>query len=114
MSDKGDTKRVRMSGAERQLRSELTRILYSEGLLRGSLTVRERTCGKPSCKCIKKGEKHSSLYLVVCEEGKYRQVFVPRDLHEVVRSWVENHKKVRDLLEGISELHYQKLRNREA
>ena len=41
------------------------------------------------------------------------QVFVPRDLHELVRGWVENHKRCRDLLEEISKLQYEKIRKRE-
>jgi hypothetical protein len=59
-------------------------------------------------------EKHTALYLVFSEEGKYRQVFVPKELHEVVRQWVENHKKARELLEEISQIHREKLRKREA
>ena len=105
--------RSKMGAAERTLRSRLTRILHSEGILRGNLSVRERTCGKPNCRCMTGGEKHSAVYLVFSEGGKYQQVFVPKALHERVRQWVENHKKARDLLEEISQLHSSKLRNRE-
>ena len=103
-----------MSKAERQLRSRLTKILHSDGVIRGSLALRERTCGKPGCRCVTKGEKHVSLYLVVSEEGKYRQVYVPRSLEECVRRWVENRSKARELLEDLSNLHYEKLRKRES
>ena len=102
-----------MKPAERRLRSRLKQLLDSEGVIRGSLTVRERTCGKPGCKCVTKDEKHSSLYLSVSQDGKYRQVFVPKSLEEVVRRWVENHSKAKELLEAISQLHYEKLRARE-
>jgi hypothetical protein len=102
-----------MSAAERRLRSELTRLLHSHGVIRGSVAIRERTCGKASCRCVTRGEKHVSMYLVVCEGGKYRQVFVPKALHEPVHAWVRNHKKARELLEEISVLHYEKLRKRE-
>lgn len=103
-----------MSKTERHLRSQLTKILHSEGAIRGSLAVRERACGKPGCRCVTKGEKHVSLYLVVCEEGKYRQVYVPRSFEELVRRWVQNHCKARKLLEDLSKLHYEKLRKRES
>lgn len=102
-----------MTPAERKLRSELTRLLHSEGILRGNLSLRERTCGKPNCRCVTQGQKHVALYVVLRDEGKFRQVFVPRDLHELVRGWVENHKRCRDLLEEISKLQYEKIRKRE-
>ena len=102
-----------MSDAERRLRSELTRILYSESLLRGCTAWRERKCGRPTCHCATGGEKHRSLYLVASEGGKPRQVFVPKRLREDAARWVENYHRARELLEEISKLQYEKLRNRE-
>jgi len=102
-----------MSAEERKLRSQLTRLLHSEGLLRGNLSLRERSCGKPTCRCMTQGLKHEALYLVFSAEGRYQQVFVPKELRELVTQWVENHKRARDLLEEISLLHCQRLRNRD-
>jgi hypothetical protein len=51
--------------------------------------------------------------LVVGQAGKYRQVFVPKELEEVVRLWVQNHQKARDLIEEISQVHYERVRKRE-
>ena len=102
-----------MSGAERDLRSRLTRLLHASGVIRGSLAFRQRTCGNPGCRCVTRGKKHSGLYLVVSEEGKSRQVFVPKGLEDVIGKWVENYAEARALLEEISKLHYEKLRNRE-
>ncbi len=102
-----------MSRAERDLRSRLTKLLHSDGVIRGTLAGRERTCGKPGCRCVTKGEKHAGLYLVVSEEGKYRQIFVPKAFEDDVRRWVESYANARTLLEEISKLHHEKLRNRE-
>lgn len=102
-----------MSTAERDLRSRLTKLLHSSGIIRGSLAVRERTCGKPGCRCATKGKKHTALYLVVSEEGKYRQIFVPKAFEERVRQWVESYADARTLLEELSKLHHEKLRKRE-
>lgn len=101
-----------MSRRERDARGRLAQLIHDGGLIRGSLVVRQRTCGKPNCRCAR-GEKHASLYLVVSEEGKYRQVFVPKDLEQVIRLWVENHQKARDLFEEISRMHHERVRNRE-
>ena len=101
-----------MGPPERQLRSSLSQLTSQAGLLRGSLSVRERVCGKPGCKCTR-GEKHVSLYLVVSEGGKYRQLFVPKELESQVRSWVENHKRARGLLEAVSDICLERVQRRE-
>ena len=112
MSDKRSPSRGRMASREREIRSQLTRLVNVEGLLRGTLSVRSRTCGKPGCKCAR-GEKHVSLYLVFSQGGKYRQLFIPKDLEEEVRGWVDNHNKARDLLEEISVVQREKIVKRE-
>jgi hypothetical protein len=107
----GKIPRSRMSERERNARGRLAQLIHDGGLIRGSLVVRERTCGKANCRCAK-GQKHASLYLVVSEGGKYRQVFVPKELERVVRLWVENHQKARDLFEEISRMHHERVRKR--
>ena len=102
-----------MSKAERDLRSRLTKLLHSTAIIRGTLADRERVCGQSSCRCVTKGEKHAALYLVVSEEGEYRQIFVPKAFEDLVRQWVEDYADVRALLEEISKLHHEKLRKRE-
>ncbi len=113
MPDKKAGARSRMSAQERRARSRLNQLLHSEPLIRGTLSLRERSCGKPNCKCVIKGEKHVALYLVVSEDGKYRQIFVPRFLHDQVRTWVDNYAKAKALLEEISQIQHDKLRSRE-
>ena len=101
-----------MSPGERELRSRLGQLLHSAGFLRGSLSLRERVCGKPNCKCSR-GERHVGLYLVASEGGKPRQLFVPRAWEDDVREWVQNHHEARAILEEISELHRARLKKRE-
>jgi hypothetical protein len=101
-----------MGPRERDLRSSLSQLAHQAGLLRGSLSVRERICGKPGCKCTR-GEKHVSLYLVVSERGKYRQVFIPKELEDQVRSWVENHRRAQEILEGVCRICLEKVQKRE-
>jgi hypothetical protein len=101
-----------MTQRERNARGKLAQLIHDFGLIRGTLSERKRTCGKPNCRCAK-GEKHVSLYLVASEGGKYRQVFIPKELEAVVRLWVQNHQKARDLFEEISSIQYERVRNRE-
>ncbi len=112
MSDKDyPIPRGAMSVQERHTRSELAQLLSQKAILRGSLLVRQRVCGKANCKCAR-GEKHESLYLVVTEGGRTRQLYVPKDWESRVRRWVENHHRARDLMEEVSRIYWDKVRER--
>lgn len=104
--------RSQMSAQERHLRSRLVQLLSGCGVVRGSLSVRERTCGKPNCRCAR-GEKHRGVYLVFSHQGRFRQVFVPRRHEAAVRQWVEQYHEVRRLLEELSELYLAKVSRRD-
>jgi hypothetical protein len=82
-----------------------------QGLIRGTPSVRERSCGKPNCKCAR-GEKHASLYIVVSVDGKYKQVCVPRALEAEVRSWVAQYQRIQELIEEISNSYLERIQNR--
>ena len=86
-------------------------MIHTQGLLRGSLLERERVCGKPSCKCMH-GDLHQSLYLVVSEKGRARQLFIPKDWEALVRRWVQNHHDARELMEEVSRIHWERVRTR--
>jgi len=101
-----------MSAQERRGRSALARLVSQRGLLRGNLLERRRVCGRPNCKCAR-GELHAGLYLVFSEGGKLRQLFVPKRWEARVRLWVQDYHEVRRLLEEVSRLYVEKLRQRE-
>ncbi len=103
--------RASMSPRERDRRSRLAQLAHGAGLLRGTLAVRERACGKSNCKCAK-GEKHVSLYLVASYEGHVRQLFIPKDWEPQVRRWAQQYKEARKLLEEVSLLYWDKVKKR--
>jgi hypothetical protein len=103
--------RSHLSARERQLRSRLAKLVHEVPLLRATLNPRERVCGKPGCRCAR-GEKHRSLYLVSSLEGKPRQLFVPTDWEQDARQWVANYQEVKELLEEISALYWDRLSRR--
>lgn len=112
MSDKDrPIPRASMSAQERRLRSELAQLIDQKAILRGSLLVRRRVCGKPTCKCTR-GEQHESLYLVIAEGGRTRQLYVPKDWESRVRRWVAHHHRARQLMEEISRIYWDKVRDR--
>ena len=94
--------RSQRSAKERDARSRVIQRVAEEPLLRGSLVVMRRTCGKAGCHC-QAGEKHPALYLSV-RRGKQRtMIYVPTALEETVRAWVQNGKLVDDLLDFVSQ-----------
>lgn len=102
---------AQMSPHERELRSQLKQMLSGLGVVRGTLAVRETTCGKANCRC-KRGHKHVALYLVVSEDGKLRQLFIPKTLESQARQWVASYQRIRELLEELSRLHWERLKQR--
>jgi len=104
--------RSHMSAQERKTRSRLAQIISGHGLMRGSLLVRRRKCGKPTCHCAQ-GEGHESLYVVISEKGRTRQLFVPKEWESLVRQWVGDHRQARQLMEEVSRIYWDKLRKRQ-
>jgi hypothetical protein len=100
-----------MAPEERQRRSRLTQIVSQRGLLHATLLERQRKCGKEGCRCTR-GELHQSLYLAVSENGRTRQLYVPKDWEPVVRRWVEDDHRARQLMDEISRLYWEKVRTR--
>jgi len=104
--------RTGMSPQERALRSRLTQIVCGQGLIRGTLLDRRRACGNPRCHCAK-GLGHPALYLILSDGKRQRQLYIPRDFHQRVRQWVDNHHKVRALIHDISEIHWDRIKRRQ-
>ena len=104
--------RSAMSEPERRLRSELAQIVSGHGLIKGTILERERACGNPRCKCAK-GQKHRAVYLMLRQEGKLRQLYIPARFEPLVRQWVANQQRVKQLLKEISEFYWQKVKQRQ-
>lgn len=102
--------RGEMTAAEREQRSRLAQLIHEAGVVRGTLLIRKRLCGKPTCRCAR-GERHTSLALQVSTNGMSKQVHVPKDLEEEVRCWVKQYQEVRERLEKISDLHLRKIQS---
>jgi len=103
--------RTQMSKQERENRSRLKRYISYKEFIRGTLSIRERVCGKPNCKC-QRGEKHVSLFLTRSKGGRIEQLYIPREKEQLVRRLVKNYRDVRDLLEKISSINWEKLKSK--
>src|SRR5215831_19167320 len=99
--------RARRSAEERELRSRLAQLITTYGFVRGNLVHRERTCGRPNCRCAR-GDKHPSVSLIASDEGKIQQLHIPSDLERTAQEWVETYHRIRKLLEELSQKQWEK------
>ena len=103
--------RSKMTKEERENRSRLKPYVSYREFVRGTLSVRERVCGKPNCKC-RRGTKHVSLFLSRSKDGKIEQLYIPKNKEELVRRWVQNYRDLQQLLEKISSLYWNRLKEK--
>ncbi len=94
--------RSQRSPQERDARSRTVQCVAEEPLLRGSLVLMRRTCGKKGCHCLQ-GEKHPAWYLAIRRGKQRKMIYIPPALEETVRQWVQNGKQVDELLDLISQ-----------
>jgi len=94
--------RTQRSGPERQARSRAAQLLANEPFLGGSLVLRQRSCGKSYCRC-QRGQKHPALYLYTRSGGRQIGTYIPKALHHTVRQAVDNGRRVRRLLDQVSQ-----------
>jgi hypothetical protein len=80
-------------------------------ILRGSLTERFLTCGKPDCRCAR-GERHGPVwYLSVSLDQLHRTgTTVPSHQIAEVRRGIQSYHRVKEHLEKISNINRELLR----
>ncbi len=102
------TPRSQRSPQERDARSRAVQLLADKPLLRGSLVLQHRSCGKPYCRC-QKGQKHPALYLHTRSGDRRVRIYIPPALHDTARRWVDNGRRLKRLVDRVSEHHFQAL-----
>jgi hypothetical protein len=103
--------RSQLSAVERNFRSRIAQLASGQWFLRGNLSERSGKCGKANCRCTR-GELHKSLYLVQSQNGKLRQICVPKVWQERVRQAVQDYHQMQKLIEEVSELEWKRLQER--
>src|SRR5690349_329413 len=104
-------RRASIPEASRRQRSRISQLAHQSRLLRGTLSVREVICGKAGCRCAK-GEGHISLYLVQSQQGRTRQLYIPKRLEARVRQAVGDYQELQRLVEELSEQEWKLLKER--
>ena len=89
----------------KKLRREIT---LSKEVIRGSLVVMRRVCGKPNCRC-RKGHKHVSLYLSRSHKGRTSMTYIPRKNEAGIKEASLRYHTIIDLLNQLSEIQLKSL-----
>jgi hypothetical protein len=105
-----------MSSADlRKRRCKLLNDLPSfDRILRGSLVERYKRCGRPGCHCANNRGHGPKYYLSVSVTGQRPQMdYVPNASQAVVKEYLANFHKVREVLGEICAINTELLRRRE-
>jgi hypothetical protein len=102
------TPRNHRSSQERESRSRAVQLLADKPLLRGSLVLQYRSCGKSYCRC-QRGQKHPALYLYTRSGDRRIRTYIPPALHDTVRTWIETGRQIDQLVDRVSEHNLQAL-----
>ena len=86
-----------------QLNSRLRKLATRRPAVAASLVRITKYCGRRSCRCYR-GDKHVAYHLSYKIHQKTHVVYVPVDLLEEVRSWIDEHRRLKRLLQEISQL----------
>lgn len=79
------------------------RMASDKPTLAGTLSRVKKRCGQPSCHCYH-GEPHLAWHLGFKVQGKSKNVYVPFELLDDVRSWIAEHKRLKTLQAEIHQL----------
>src|SRR5438105_12734638 len=88
----------------RMLNRRLKQLVPAGPLLVASLARLNKRCGQPSCSCHHGGPLHQAHHLTFKEDGKARTLYVPQDLVEEVRTWVQEYHRLKALIQEVSQL----------
>jgi hypothetical protein len=88
----------------RMLDGRLKQLTPTGPLLAASLSLVQKRCGQPSCRCHHGGPRHPAHHLTLKVEGKTRTVYVPQDLLLEVQAWVAEYQRLKALMAQVSQL----------
>ncbi len=83
-------------------RRVLARLRTIGPFLQGSLTVTTKRCGRPTCRCAAEGPLHETALLTWKDGGTSHTLHVPLALRAEVTAWVNEAKRLRQLIHQMS------------
>jgi hypothetical protein len=80
-------------------------------MIKGSLVVNRRRCGKPECRCAK-AQLHQSLAFTYKENGKSVLIHIPHHLAAAARQAQQAYQKLKTLTERLSKVNLKLLKHK--
>jgi len=80
----------------------LQRIRKIKPFVQASLSIYQKRCGNPACRCASEGPIHETAQLTWKEGGRTRTLHVPAELRQEVAKWVEEGKLLKRLIGQMS------------
>jgi len=78
-------------------------------MMKGSLTLTSRSCGKPGCKC-QRGEKHPIYFFGYNMKGKKQILSVPAKSSQQIQKLINSWKHHKDLIEELTDINIKLIR----
>lgn len=69
-----------------------------------------RKCGSAACECAHGVTKHRAMILCKKVNGRSVALYIPKGLHEQVRAWNREHKRLKKVLKEMSGINEQLVR----
>src|SRR3954471_11867355 len=88
----------------RMLDSRLKQLAPAGPVLAATLSRENKRCGEPPARHHHGDPLHQAYHLGFRHEGKTRTVYVPQDLLDEVRTWVQEHQRLKALIHEVSQL----------
>ena len=113
MTNTPSTEPVPLLQQRDQLLREI-RHLAKSNLMRGSLSVVGRKCGRPTCFCATEDRRHPARYLSIKENGKTRLVYVSADQEAEVRVALRRCHRMLTVVDELTQVNLQLLQQERA
>lgn len=94
---------------KRQRRAASQRLATCGRMIKGSLVVNRRRCGKPECHCAKE-QLHQSLAFTYKKNGKSVLIHIPHHLTAEARQAQQAYQKLKTLTEHLSQVNLKLLK----
>lgn len=95
---------------KQRIQARLKELGHSSICVAGSLVRIKRKCGSPKCQCAQGGEKHPAYLLTSKVKGKTKAIYVPVEMVEEVKHWVQEYRKIKKILKEINSMSEQIIR----
>ena len=90
----------------------LAKLVSLPHMVHGSIVERYTVCSRPNCKCHQ-GQKHGPVMcIVVNENGKQRQKYVPKEMRKLAVQYVDEYHCALAIMDRISSINMQLLQEK--